>query len=223
LYDSIDCKEYTCLERENEMIKIGSKLMEKSEISSCTNWAKFDIICDNIVSKYDFVISSYMLNELPKECIEAAIDKMWNATNQIFVVIEPGTPRGFSNIKMIREYLLNKNASIIAPCPHQSQCQIKDDDWCQFTCRIQRSKVHKMLKDGTAPYEDEKFSYIAFSKNNVNRSSNRILRHPIINKGYSEYTICTENGIKNIKLSKRDGEIYKNAKKKMAGDNLELK
>ena len=163
-----------------------------------------------------------MINELPKESIEGVLDQIWNATKQILIIVEPGTPKEFSNIKTIRTYLLSKNAHIIAPCPHENECKLEDNDWCQFSCRIQRSKVHKMLKDGVAPYEDEKFSYIAFSKQSVNRAQNRILRHPIINKGYSEYTICTENEIEKIKLSKKDGELYKKAKKKMAGDSLEL-
>lgn len=222
LYDNTECRDFTCLEREDEMINVGSRLMEESEISNCTKWMKFDIISDNISKKYDMIISSYMINELSKESIKSVIDKMWNATNNALVILEPGTPRGFSNIREIRSYLLNKNAQIIAPCTHQLQCQIGENDWCQFTCRIQRSKIHKMLKDGEAPYEDEKFSYIAFSKQFPVRANNRILRHPKINKGYSEYTVCTENGIKNIRLSKKDGDIYKKAKKKMAGDSLEL-
>ncbi|MBR2744235.1 MAG: methyltransferase domain-containing protein [Clostridia bacterium] len=222
VHDNIGCKDYTCLEREDEMIKIGSELMEESELSSCTKWKKFDIIADGVANQYDLVISSYMINELPKESIEGVLDQIWNATKQILIIVEPGTPKEFSNIKTIRTYLLSKNAHIIAPCPHENECKLEDNDWCQFSCRIQRSKVHKMLKDGVAPYEDEKFSYIAFSKQSVNRAQNRILRHPIINKGYSEYTICTENEIEKIKLSKKDGELYKKAKKKMAGDSLEL-
>ena len=96
------------------------------------------------------------------------------------------------------------------------------DDWCQFACRIQRNKIHKKLKDGSSPFEDEKYSYIAFSKDIVERAPNRILRHPIINKGFSEYKVCMEDDIKDIKLSKKDGNIYKEAKKKSAGDYLNI-
>lgn len=222
LFDAIGTKKYLCLEREPEMIKIGKSLMESSQLHECVSWNTCNILEDELIQKSDLVITSYMINELPKEQIDKVIDKLWNATEKILIIIEPGTPKGFSNIKHIRSYLLEKKANIIAPCPHEEECKVKNDDWCQFSSRIQRSKVHKMLKSGDAPYEDEKYSYIAFSKQKVNRATNRILRHPIINKGFSEFKICTEEDIKNIKLSKKDGDVYKDSKKKSAGDSLNI-
>lgn len=222
IYNILGEKNFSMFEREDSMRQIGQNLMKESEVLESAKWQKFDIIKDNIVDTYDFVIVSYMINELPKHEIEKILEKLWTATNKILLIIEPGTPKGFSNISSIRNYLLNKKASIIAPCTHEEGCKINKDDWCHFTCRVQRSKIHKKLKDGQSPYEDEKFSYIAFSKCNVKKASNRILRHPIINKGYSEFKICTKDGIKNIKLSKKDGATYKESKKKSAGDSLNI-
>lgn len=222
LYNILGEKEFSLFEREESMRKIGQTLMKEEVILKKSKWKKFDIIEDDFKNKYDLIVVSYMINELPKNKIEKTLEKLWNATNKILLIIEPGTPNGFLNISTIRQYLLNKNGSIIAPCTHEKECPINKDDWCHFTCRVQRSKIHKKLKNGQSPYEDEKFSYIAFSKNNVKKASNRILRHPIINKGFSEFKICTEDGIKNIKLSKKDGEIYKNSKKKSTGDSLNI-
>ena len=39
------------------------------------------------------------------------------------------------------------------------------------------------LKNADLPYEDEKFSYIAISKEKCDNSGLRILRHPMIEKG----------------------------------------
>ena len=208
----------TCFEREDAMIKVGKNLISYSEKLKKTEWKKFDIIKDEINQTADFVMVSYMINELPKSEVNKIISKLWKATNKILFVIEPGTPRGFSNIKQIRSQLLQENAHIIAPCPHENECTLPQDDWCQFTARVQRSKIHKLFKDGQLSYEDEKFSYIAFSKQTVNIADNRILRHPIINKGYTEFKICTKLGIQNMKLSKKDGYKYKKSKKKNAGD-----
>ena len=208
----------TCFEREDSMIKVGKKLMSYSEKLKNTEWKKFDIVKDEINQTADFIMVSYMINELPKNEVNKIISKLWKATNKILLVIEPGTPRGFLNIKQIRSQLLQENAHIIAPCPHENECTLPQDDWCQFTARVQRSKIHKLFKDGQLSYEDEKFSYIAFSKQTVNIADNRILRHPIINKGYTEFKICTKLGIQNIKLSKKDGDKYKKSKKKNAGD-----
>lgn len=222
MYDNYNFQKYTCLEREQQMINIGKELMKESDISNLVRWRQFDAVVDGIDDEADLVITSYMINELPKEKVDAVIDKLWNATKKVLVIVEPGTPRGYANILHIREYLLNKNGHIIAPCPHEKECKLPKDDWCQFACRVQRNKLHKKLKDGSSPFEDEKYSYIAFSKDIVEKAPNRILRHPIINKGFSEYKVCMEDTIKYIKLSKKDGNIYKEAKKKSAGDYLNL-
>lgn len=222
-YEILGHKDFLCLEREKAMIQMGKELMNYSEDLKNINWREFDIVKDELSVKSDLIIVSYMINELQLSDVEKIIPKLWNATNKILLIIEPGTPKGFSNIKYIRANLLKQGAHIIAPCPHENRCEIDENDWCQFVCRVQRSKTHKKLKDGQAPYEDEKFSYIAFSKDLVKQSTNRILRHPIINKGYAEFKICTKEGIKNIKLSKKDGEIYKNARKQKDGDILKIK
>ncbi|MBR2704070.1 MAG: methyltransferase domain-containing protein [Clostridia bacterium] len=222
LFSFFDKKNYSCFEREDAMIGIGNELMKNSELSDIAKWTKFDAVNDSIEEKYDLIVVSYMINELPKDQIKNVVEKLWKATNKILLIIEPGTPNGYSNIKQMRSLLSKNGAKIIAPCPHGEECPLPEDDWCQFTCRVQRSKIHKILKDGSSPFEDEKYSYIAFSKLDCESSDNRILRHPIINKGYSEYKVCSKDGIKNVKLSKKDGAKYKEAKKKSAGDSLNI-
>lgn len=214
-------KKFFCFEREDAMIKIGKDLM-KDSFGDLVSWRKFDVINEELEDCSDLSIISYMINELPKEKVEEVIDKIWNATNKVLVIVEPGTPRGFDNIKMVRDYLLSKGEYIVSPCSHSNKCDISRDDWCAFSCRVQRTKMHKLLKDGDAPYEDEKFSYIVFSKVHAKQALARILRHPIINKGYSEFKVCTKDGIKDIKLSKKNGDIYKISKKKSAGDSLDI-
>lgn len=220
--DVLGKKDFFCFERERAMINTAKELMQEQSVLKNATWKSFDITTDEIEGNFDLIIASYMINELSIENIEKAVEKLWYSTNKVLLIIEPGTPHGFSNIKHIREYLLKKNGSILAPCSSKEECPLTKDDWCSFSCRVQRTKTHKILKDGEASFEDEKFSYIAFSKEGVDIKENRILRHPIINKGYAEFKICTKSGIKTIKLSKKDGEIYKAAKKKNAGDILNL-
>ena len=66
----------------------------------------------------------------------------------------------------------------------------KKDDWCHFTCRVPRSQLHKLLKQGDAPYEDEKFAYLALAKSETNKPEARILRHPKIAKGRITLELC---------------------------------
>ena len=208
-----------CFEREESMINIGKKLMKNTDLND-VRWEKFDILQDEIQEKADLVITSYMINELPKGDREKAVEKLWNATKKLLVIIEPGTPAGFSNILEIRRNLLNAGGYIVAPCCCLHECPIPKDDWCAFYARVARSSVHRQAKSGTLGYEDEKFSYIALSKVPVNNSGERILRHPQINSGYVNVKVCTANGIEEKKYSKKDKEIYKKVRKMDAGQKL---
>ena len=186
-------------------------------------WKKYNILQDEIEEKADIVITSYMINELPENEKDGAIQKLWNATNKLFLIIEPGTPQGFKNILKMRENLLKNGGYIVAPCSHQGECKIEEDDWCAFYTRVARSAIHRQAIKGELGYEDEKFSYIAFSKVPVEKNWALILRHPQIYKGYVNVKLCTEDGIQDKVYSKKDGEIYKRIRKLGAGQKIVLK
>lgn len=219
--EALDIKEITCLEREEAMIAIGSSLMEKSNSHlSNAKWIKYDLTKDTFHKKADMVVSSYVLNELSDEDRLKAIDKMLNSTNKLLLILEPGTPVGSANLMKAREYLIKKGAHIIAPCPHEKSCSLHSSEWCHFSCRIPRSKLHRELKKGDAAYEDEKFAYLAVSlKDNV-KAQGRILRHPIIKKGRVQLQVCVDNEIKKVELYKKHGDTYKKARKSHWGDEI---
>ena len=207
----------TCLEYEKEMLKIGERLMEQSQIKS--SWEQFDITKDCFQEKADLVISSYMLNELEESSRKNAIQKMWEATSGLLLLIEPGTPKGFKHILEAREILLQQNANIVAPCTHNGKCEISQDDWCSFYVRVARSGIHRQAKNGTLGYEDEKFSYIAFSRElTFENGQARILRHPQIGQGHVKVKVCTQNGIQEKTFTKKDKEVYKKVRKLDAGE-----
>ena len=217
----IDVKSITCYEREEEMISLGKKLMKVADNNlNQAKWIRLDIAENKIEEKADSVIASYSLNELTEEKRKKVIENLWNITNKILIIIEPGTPKAFEEILEIRENLINKGAKVIAPCSHAKKCQIKKgEDWCHFSCRIQRSSVHRKIKNAELPYEDEKFMYIAFSKVNIEKQEyQRIIDRPKIEKGYIKLKLCTKDGIENKVITKKDKEVYKNAKKSKWGD-----
>ena len=208
-----------CFEREESMINIGKKLMKNTDLND-VRWKRFDILQDAIQEKADLVITSYMINELPEKDREKAVEKLWNATNKLLVIIEPGTHAGFANILKIRKTLLKAGGYIVAPCCCLHECPIQKDDWCAFYTRVARGSVHRQAKNGVLGYEDEKFSYIAFSKVPVDNSGERILRHPQINSGYVNVKVCTANGIEEKKYSKKDKDLYKKVRKMNAGQKI---
>mgnify|MGYP001625154925 FL=1 len=207
----------TCLEYEKEMLKIGERLMKKTETKA--SWEQFDITKDCFQEKADLVISSYMLNELEESSRKNAIQKMWEATSELLLLIEPGTPKGFKHILEAREILLQQNANIVAPCTHNGKCEISQDDWCSFYVRVARSGIHRQAKNGTLGYEDEKFSYIAVSREPAFENGQaRILRHPQIGQGHVKVKVCTQNGIQEKTFTKKDKEVYKKVRKLDAGE-----
>lgn len=217
-YDTFSLEEINCYERNTYMREVNKDIIKDEDIANITSLNEFDLLKDELSSKSDLVISSYVLNELSKIDRREALLKMWHATNKILLIVEPGTPKGYQIILEARKLLTDNNGYILAPCPHQNTCPMKDNDWCHFSTRVSRSKMHKFLKGGDVPYEDEKFSYIAISKSNYGHAKNRILRHPIINKALVNLTLCSESGIKNIDVRKNDVN-YKKARKSGSGDS----
>lgn len=223
----INLDSITCLEREAAMRTIGSKLMSSGDsVLKNAIWQNFDLTSDKSLAEMpsaDLVIESYVLNELSTSDRHKALDNLWTHANNMLLLVEPGSKPGFAVLKDAREYLINSGATLIAPCPHVNPCRLKENDWCHFTCRVQRSKIHKILKDGDVPYEDEKFSFMCFVKGQteIRRASSRILRHPQISKGQIGLTLCSKDVNQEITVRKRDGEAFKAARKASQGDSFD--
>ena len=216
LFDGVDS--VLCLEKEQEMLNFGQKLFEKLGIKNST-WQRFSISKQEIENTADLVLISYVLNEIKDAEIEAILEKLWNATNEILLIIEPGTPSDFARMLKIREILLSKGAFLLAPCPHGKTCPISGDDWCHFSTRLSRSKLQILAKKGEMPYEDEKFTYLAFSKTATRKAAGRVLRQPIINPKCVSLKLCTEAGIQE-KIITKSMPQYKSARKVKAGDEF---
>lgn len=215
----LDVEKIECFEREDSMRKVGINIFKKySNLSDKTNWIKLDICNDEITEKYNLVVTSYMLNEISDEQKNIIVEKLWKISKDMLLIVEPGTMEGYKNIINAKRKLLEMGANIIAPCKND-KCKLPKDDWCNFSCRVQRTKIHKELKEGNAPYEDEKYMYIAVSKQKINQTNRkRILRHPIIHNGFVKLKVCDEEDIKEITISKKDKERFKLARKSKVGD-----
>ena len=216
----INPKEITCLEREEAMRKVGQALMNKSEELKKVQWIDADITNSKLIKGADLIVASYMINELKQEERVKVIRKLLELDSKIILIIEPGTPEGFKNIKEIQKIALANGAHILAPCTAQEICQLPENDWCHTTVRVERNKIHKLLKSGDAPYEDEKFSYIAISKENIGTAESRILTHPIIETGKITLKLCSNGNIEERIITKKEKDKFKQAKKKKCGDSF---
>ena len=216
--DLLQAEDITLLEREESMISIGKQLFSYDSLLSSARWIKASVQDIGTDKKYDLVTASYVMNELNEEDMLRTAEKLWDITGDTLLIVEPGTPKGYANILVIRDILLQKGAYITAPCTHAGKCPMVEDDWCHFYCRVQRSRLHKQLKGGEAPFEDEKYSFMAFSKKEAQLPEFRVLRRPRIYKGHIMLTVCSKEGIQNITVTKKEKERYRDAGKLKAGD-----
>ncbi len=209
-----------CLEREASMSSFGRYLMEEGGFPAEYLWKEFDISTDEITDKADLVTASYMLNELNEKSRIRAVEKLLNGAEKMLLIVEPGTMAGYRNIIAAREFLISAGARIAAPCPAQCACPLPENDWCHFTVRVPRTRLHKSLKGGDAPYEDEKFCYIAAVRGEVKLCKNRILRHPKIESGKITLRLCSGGNITEQIVTKKNGDLFKKARKSDCGDSF---
>lgn len=208
------------IEREPQMRKIGQFLLQGSLLRSA-RWQAGDIR-EPLGETAELVSAAYLLGELPEAELSAALSRLWEAAGKMLLILEPGTPAGYAVIRRAREELVKAGAQIAAPCPQTAACPISGDDWCHFTCRVARSKLHRRLKGGDAPYEDEKFCYLALVREAAGPAPARVLRHPYIEPGKVTLQLCTESGRRQQVIRKRDGALFKAARKADCGDAFPL-
>lgn len=168
--------------------------------------------------KAELVVASYMLAELPLHNMRDAAQRLWHRTEQVLLLIEPGTPQGFARLRSIRDVLLEQGAFVVAPCTHQNVCPITGSNWCHFKTRVQRSREHMHAKQATVPFEDEAFSYLVLSRQSPHQSGSRVVAPAAINKVAVTLPVCNATGLRDEVIASRDKPTYKRAKKIGWGD-----
>jgi len=209
----------TCLERESAMRKAGQHLMQSGDdVLRAAEWQDFDLTHEKPLPSADMVIESYVLNEMTEEMRLHVAEKLWNAAGTMLLLVEPGTPVASAQLQRIREYLSQNGAHIAAPCPTEGHCPMTGGDWCHFQQRVARSRLHKQLKGGDVPYEDEKFSYLALIREPVRPVAARILRTPYTEKARITLTLCDGEQIASHVVTKKSAG-FKAARKADCGDS----
>ncbi|TJZ55511.1 rRNA methyltransferase [Streptomyces piniterrae] len=171
----------------------------------------------------DLVTVSYVLGELRPDARRAVVAAA--AAAQAVVLIEPGTPDGYLRIREARDQLIAAGLRVVAPCPHSDTCPIVvGEDWCHFSARVSRSSLHRQVKGGALPYEDEKFSYVAATAFEppaaAETSPSRIVRKPQLRKGQVLLDLCTpDEGLRRTTVTKRHGDAYRAARDAAWGDD----
>jgi ribosomal protein RSM22 (predicted rRNA methylase) len=194
----------TLLERDPTMLKLGREFAAQAQSAALrqATWTQADLAGQWQTPPHDLVTLAYVLGELPQPKHSALIERLWALTSGMLVIIEPGTPRGFELLRAVRTQLIAAGAQIVAPCPHATACPMANGDWCHFSQRIERSKIHRAIKGAELGYEDEKFSYIAVSRQPAVPAAARVLRHPQNQPGRITLQLCTPAGLQERVVAK---------------------
>jgi ribosomal protein RSM22 (predicted rRNA methylase) len=167
----------------------------------------------------DLVLLSYVLVELPPSAHEWLIKQLWHLTTDTLVIVEPGTPEGWIRILAARDVLIGAGACLLAPCPHHHACPLSAPDWCHFSARLPRSRLHREAKGGTVPWEDEKFICLAASRHAPGDRRSRVIAPPRHSKADVSLKLCgPDGGVKIVSIAKRDREAFRAMRKLAWGD-----
>ncbi|MEK9519962.1 small ribosomal subunit Rsm22 family protein [Streptomyces sp. NPDC087908] len=167
----------------------------------------------------DLVTVSYVLKELTPADRDALVTEAARAA-QTVVIVEPGTPDGYERIIAARTRLIEAGFTVAAPCPHSGTCPIEPGtDWCHFAARVSRSSLHRKVKGGSLPYEDEKYGYVAATRLPPAPAASRITRRPQIRKGMVLLDLCGPDGLGRDTVTKRHGPLYRQARDAEWGDS----
>ncbi|MEV6393782.1 small ribosomal subunit Rsm22 family protein [Streptomyces sp. NPDC051907] len=211
----------TVLDWAQPALALGRELAVASQSPALRDvtWQRARISSALRIESSDLVTVSYVLNELTDQDRAAVVAEAARAA-QAVVIVEPGTPDGYARVIEARDRLIEAGMRVAAPCPHSADCPIvPGTDWCHFAARVARSSLHRQVKGGSLPYEDEKFSYVAAVRFPASPTPARITRKPQIRKGLVLLDLCTQKeGLRRDQVAKRQGDVYRAARNASWGD-----
>ena len=211
----------TVLDWAEPALALGRELAGASGLPGlrAASWQRARIGKDLALDATDLVTVSYVLNELTPDARTALVDAAARAA-QAVVIVEAGTPAGYARVIEARDRLIAAGLTVAAPCPHSDACPIEPGtDWCHFSARVSRSSLHRKVKGGSLPYEDEKFSYVVATRFTPQPVQARVTRRPQIRKGQVLLELCTrDEALRRATVTKRHGALYRAARDTDWGD-----
>jgi ribosomal protein RSM22 (predicted rRNA methylase) len=173
----------------------------------------------------DLVLAAYALTEIPAAALPGVVERLWSATRGLFLVVEPGSPEAWRRGLEIRTRLIAAGARLVGPCPHEAACPLAAPDWCHFAQRLPRGREHRLAKGGAAPFEDEKFFWLAFERAgpvSAGRAPARIIAPPRPGKPGVRLRLCQPDGrLENADIPRRDKAAFARARRLGWGETFD--
>lgn len=211
----------TLIETSPAIRALGERLSANSRVARIS-WRAVDLRSDLAETPHDLVTLAYVLDELAPKDRGILIDRLWRLARHTLLIVEPGTTAGWQRILAARAQLVAEGAHILAPCPHARACPIAQPDWCHFSARVARSRIHRLAKEAEVPWEDEKFIYLAATREPAARRPSRVLAPPEFATGRVRLKLCQPDGTATHRLiTRREGDVFKQARRRDWGDTFE--
>jgi len=210
------------VEPEPAMRAMGQRLLERSLLADridATWYAGVSAVPPP--AEHDLVVIGYLLTELGEQAQRDVLRAAWQACRGAVALILPGSTRGSRTMLEARRELLSLGASIVAPCPHANRCPLPDEDWCHFGVRLNRSSLHRRLKDGALAYEDEKYCYVVATRGVGQPAAGRLIGRPLTGDRRVTLRVCGVDGIREQMMTRRDRDVYRRARKAHWGETWE--
>jgi ribosomal protein RSM22 (predicted rRNA methylase) len=214
---------FELVENDSFMIAAGKRLAAEASNGAIRDarWISADLMAEPDLPHADVVIAAYSIGELARGRFQDVVARLWGACADTLVVVEPGTPRGFATVRAVRDVLRAEGASIVAPCPHQDACPMSGGRWCHFAVRLERSRLHRAAKGAALAYEDEKYAYVAMSREPGLPIGARVIGHPRTRQGRIDLDLCTPDGLNSETVSRSDRDRYRLAQRTRWGSAID--
>jgi ribosomal protein RSM22 (predicted rRNA methylase) len=175
------------------------------------------------------LLISHVLNELDAENRARLLGLARKVDEVIWV--EAGTHADSRALIAVREEL-QKDFSIVAPCPHAAPCGMlvpgAAQHWCHHFARVpswafQDAGWAQFSRELSIDLTTLPYSYLVLSKvtGRVGKGNTRIIGRPRENKGRMEVLTCRAEGVADATLQKRDAPGLFKALRKERADSLQ--
>ncbi|CAO3672986.1 unnamed protein product [Rhizopus stolonifer] len=221
------------------MLNVAERLEEvtKTETSQPIEFKRY-LAYNPTAPKTDLVVSAFTLSDIASEALQkSAVEQLWAQTGDILILMDRGTPTGFSIMAKARQWILEgKEGHVVAPCSHDKPCPMlfspeakPNSLWCHYSQRVQRPPFLMKTKHSKMNTEDSKYSYVVLRKGPrpdpktmETEAYNwaRLVQPPLKKNKHVVMDTCSKEGeIQRIVIPKSQGKIpYRDARKAMWGD-----